>query len=166
MDAPALSNIDLSRKLAKYGLTVPFIPYHEVRNIPTIDAMLPFFLLYELHNPVGHWTTLWRDSKGKINYFDSTGHVPDQLMRTNFDNGPRKKLGADYTYLVRLLAQEQEPLIYNEKPLQNDGSNTCGYWAACRLIFGDVANDTFNHHFLPFSDVQRQKAIVKLYNIL
>lgn len=164
-----LSNAQVSSKLEKYGLKVPFIKYEELKYVDDINQILPCFLLYQLHYPLGHWTALFRDTvERKINYFDPTGKFPDQLLITNFNHpAGRVEMGADFTYLVDLLKKTGESIVYNEYPLQYPSStNTCGYWITCRLLTTNLTNNQFNSCWKPYSPEERQRKVVKLFNIL
>lgn len=166
MSIRPLSNIDIQKKLSAKGLDIQFIPYHILKHYEDINDILPCILLYELHYPIGHWVALFRNGEG-INYFDSTGEVPDALLETNFAHpSGRVKMGADYTYLNRLLLNSGENIIYNDKPLQTKNTNTCGYWCAVRLLCWGIPQDKFVNEFMHKNGAQRQKIIVQLYNKL
>lgn len=162
-----LSNIEVIDKLKKYGHEVKYVPYNEIKYIEDINEILPCLILYQLNYPVGHWVVLFRNRDG-INYFDSTGHVPDELLKTSFHHmGGRKALNADYTYLLDLLAKTGKKIIYNEQPLQYPSTtNTCGYWSFVRLLTQDISNDIFNKVWMIYSPEERQKKIVRLYQML
>ena len=164
MTVKPLSNIDIEKKLASHEINIKFVPYHTLKFIKRIDDIIPCILLYELHWPIGHWVTIFRNSQG-LQYFDPTGEVPDALLETNFEHpAGRVKMNADYTYLNGLLAQTGEPIIYNDKPLQTSKSNTCGYWCAVRLLFGDLTNDEFVNEWKKIKNgAERQRKIVRIY---
>ena len=166
MEVVALSNNDILAKLNKYNVPCQFVQYSDVKNVSHINQIIPCILLYELHFPVGHWVALFRNSQG-INYFDSTGHYPDELNITNFDNPKgRKNMGADFTYLVKLLLDSNETIIYNEIRLQPEDTMTCGYWSGTRLLTQDITNKDFNDVFRRMSVSNREDKIVKLWNSL
>lgn len=164
-----LSNNDISKKLNKYGLNVDFVPYKQLKHLDSLDDIIPCFLLYQQHYPIGHWVALFRNEEG-VNYFDPTGRVPDKLIETNFDNpAGRVEMNADYTYLNQLLLQASEngeQIIYNDQPLQIDDSNTCGFWTGIRLMTTDILNDEFNELFMDYDGDERQKKIVKIWKKL
>lgn len=169
MDVIPLSDLQVSQKLQKHGLNIPFIKYEDLRYVDNIDDILPCFLLYQIHIMVGHWTALFRDKvENKINYFDPTGKFPDQLLITNFDHpAGRSQMGADFTYLVDLLKKTGESIVYNEYPLQYPTStNTCGYHVTIRLLFQNLTNDQYNDCWKPYSAEERQRKVVKLFNLL
>jgi hypothetical protein len=169
MNAPPLSNNDISRKLEKYGLDVEFVPYKQLKYLTSLDEIIPCFLLYQQHYPIGHWVALFKNQEG-MNYFDPTGKVPDILLETNYDHpAGRIAMNADFTYLNNLLyksAEDGYKIIYNDVPLQTPDSNTCGYWTSVRLLTKDVKNDDFNKLFNSYSDDERQEKIVNIYKRL
>jgi hypothetical protein len=164
MDVKPLSNTDITSKLQLYGINVNFLPYVQIKYVKNINDILPCILLYQLHFPIGHWCCLFRNDEG-INYFDSTGNVPDELLITNFDNIlGRKKLNADYTYLNRLLYENGEKVIYNEVELQPPETMTCGFWAGVRLLTSNIMNDDFVKIFKLMPVEVREDKIVKCWN--
>lgn len=169
MDVP-LSNDDIMKILNKNGIDANFVQYHQLKNMEKIDDVLPCILLYELHFPIGHWCTIFVNHEG-LNYFDSTGHIPDQLLETNFDNPKsRESLGADFTFLNALLydymARHKCKLIYNEYKLQSENSNTCGCWTAVRLLTQGLTNNEFNNIWKQYHIKQRQEKVIKLFHSL
>jgi len=161
--AKPLSDKDIEKKLLKHKIIINFVPYHTLKTIKNINDILPCILLYELHFPIGHWVALFRNNEG-LNYFDSTGEIPDALLETNFEHPcGRVKMGADFTYLNSLLAQTGEQIIYNEIPLQTHNTNTCGYWCAVRLLFGQMKQDDFVSEFKNKKGSERQRLIIRLF---
>lgn len=161
-----LSNTEISNKLEKYGLDVEFVPYRQLKYVKSLNDIMPCILLYQHHYPIGHWVALFRNHEG-INYFDPTGKVPDALLETNYDHpAGRVAMNADYTYLNDLLYKLNEPIIYNDFPLQTPDSNTCGAWVSMRLLSSNLKNDEFVKLFKHHNPIDRQKLIWKMYNIL
>lgn len=164
MEVLPLTNKDLTRKLINYGINVKFIPYEDVKYIKNINDILPCILLYQLHYPVGHWCVLFRNQQG-INYFDSTGHIPDELLITNFDNiRGRKSLNADYTYLDKLLYENGKTIIYNEVELQPPNTMTCGYYCFMRLMTQSIINDDFVKILQDIPVDERERKVVKFWD--
>lgn len=167
IDIP-LSNEDILKKLNNNGIEANFVQYHQLKNMETLDDVLPCILLYELHYPIGHFCCLFENKEG-LNYFDSTGHIPDQLLESNFDHvAGRESLGADFTFLNALLydymARHKCKLIYNEYKLQSENSNNCGCWCTIRLLFQDLTNTEFNNIWKQYNIKQRQEKVIKLFN--
>lgn len=166
-----LSNIDIITKLKKHDLDVKFVAYKDLKNLNSLEEVIPCILLYQLHFPVGHWVALFENKDG-INYFDPLGYVPDKLLKTNFNHPEgREAMNADFTYLNQLLLEwledkGQSKITYNEKKLQPTGSNTCGYWCSSRLMFKDLTNDEFNEYMIQFPTPERERKVVKFFNKL
>lgn len=164
MDVKALSNTDITNKLQLYGVNVNFLPYSEVKYVSNINDILPCILLYQLHYPIGHFCVLFKNQEG-INYFDSTGNIPDELLITNFDNIlGRNKLNADYTYLADLLYRNGKSIIFNEVQLQPPETMYCGHFSFMRLMTQTVKNDDFNKILSEYNDDERGRKVVKFWN--
>jgi len=159
-----LSNNDIEEKMCKYGINADFVPYRQLKYINSLDEIMPCFLLYQHHFPIGHWVALFRNSQG-INYFDPTGRVPDVLLETNYDHpAGRVKMNADFTYLNNLLYKCEGKIIYNDYPLQTPESNTCGAWVGVRLLASNIFNDDFVKLFEPYDGEKRQRKIWALFH--
>lgn len=170
MQVKPLSNEDIIKKLAKYGIPIRFILYKELKHLSSLEEILPCILLYQLMYPIGHWVALFVNNEG-INYFDPTGHVPDQLLKDNFQHpAGREAMNADYTYLNQLLLEYSEdtglPVIYNEVALQPPNTNTCGHWVTLRHLTWNIGNDDFNNLFKKIPVDKRQDIVVKLWKKL
>jgi hypothetical protein len=163
----ALTNNDISDFLGKHGLNVSYIPYHMIHEFERLnDVPLPWILLYELHHPVGHWVAVFMNHEG-LNYFDPLGYKPDQLLIKHFMNPfGRELMGADETYLLKLMVNDFKFVTYNEKRLQQLKSKTCGYWCAIRLLCADISQDNFAKEFMKYNGDARDMLIVKLYHEL
>jgi hypothetical protein len=166
---PPLSDKQILDKCHSNGVPVKFVEYEELRNMQKLDEHLPMILLYQLHKPVGHWVSLFLNEEG-INYHDPLGHVPDELLKTNFDHpAGRQAMGADFTYLTALLykfCQDHKcKCIYNEIPLQSSHTSTCGYFSTVRLLSSGITNNDYNQMWMKkFPKWQdRELAMVKLY---
>lgn len=167
IDKP-LSNKDITDKLKSHGIDVSFIQYHKLKQLEQLDDILPCVLLYELHYPIGHFCCLFENKEG-MNYFDSTGHVPDALLETNFDHvAGRQQMNADFTFLNALLLDYIQrhncKLIYNEYKLQSENTSTCGIWCTIRLLTQQLTNNEFNSLWKPYNIKQRQDMVIKLFH--
>ena len=127
--------------------------YNELAKYKTIDEALgehgAIFLLYENQPQFGHWTTVWRRNRDTINFFDSYGIFPDEQIYWN-DEKTRKMLNQDIPYLSHLLINSNyKNLEYNDYQYQKDGDdiNTCGRWAALRLVLRDWTPKEFQKVF-------------------
>lgn len=157
-----LSNYEVIAKAREYGYQLHYLPYSQLRYIDSLERHLPLLLLYQLEMPsFGHWVLLFKNGEG-LNYFDSTGQLPDWHLEHSFNYNDREGVNADYTYLLDLLSQYPE-IVYNEQPLQPSGTNTCGYWSLIRLLCSSLSNDVFNHHYMMLPTKQREEEIVRDY---
>lgn len=160
-----LNNVEITDKLARYGIKILFVPYSSLVEYQNLDEIMPCLLLYELHDPVGHWTVLFRNEEG-INYFDPLGFRPDKLLQTNFDHPMgRELMNADYTHLLDLLARDGHPIVWNEEHLQDIKSNTCGYWSGMRLLTQNLTNKQFNGCWKGYTSQERDRKVVSLYDL-
>lgn len=169
MSVKPLSTVELKKKLP-----INTILYKDLKNLRSLDDIIKpngCILLYQLHYPIGHFTTLFENKEG-LNYFDPLGFIPDRLLKTNFDHPEgRESMGADFTYLNQLLLEflnehDYDKITFNEQKLQPINSNTCGYWCLTRLYFKDLTNDEFNDYFMSMPIKKREEKVVKFYNKL
>lgn len=120
------------------------LSYSQLEGFGNIDEALgPYkalILLYQTTSPqYGHWVCVFRDKRGKINFFDPLGIIPDDENKWI----PRSKRVVHYDddkHLTRLLFNNGESIVYNEVPVQKDkeGINTCGRHVALRLLYRDI----------------------------
>jgi len=150
-----LSDLDIQKKVE-----CKFILYQNMHLIKNINELLPkTIILYQTYD-IGHWCCIFENEFGII-FFDPLGFFPDKMLyKMPFDE--TRKIHHDYTYLINLLVNQNRTVIYNEKRLQKSGTNTCGHWVTCRLLFSDLSNDFFDKCFKNIKD--KDKLIVKLYN--
>lgn len=127
--------------------------YKDLAKYQTLDEALgphgAIFLLYESEPQYGHWTVIWRRNKDTINFFDSYGTFPDEQIWWN-DKETQLKLGQSIPYLSYLLINSDYPnLEYNDYQYQKDGKdiNTCGRFAALRLLLRDWSPEQFQKVF-------------------
>ena len=170
-----LSNTDIINKLKKHNLNVKFIAYKDLKYLHSLDDIIypnGCILLYQLHFPIGHWISLFKNNEGTIEYFDPLGFVPDQLIKTNFSHPEgREKMNADFTYLNQLLLEwlednGKDKIVYNEYKIQPINSNTCGYQCATRLYFSDIPLDEYAKYFMKMPVDVRERKIVNFFNKL
>jgi hypothetical protein len=151
---PPLSNIQIQKKVR-----CKFILYQDMHKIRNINELLPKTIILYQTARVGHWCCVFENSQG-INFFDPLGFFIDEMLyRVSYDEATN--IHHDYTYLIKLLASQDRPVIYNEYRLQKSGTTTCGYWCTVRLIFSDVENDEFYDCFKNIHD--KDKLIVKIF---
>lgn len=164
-----LSNIEIIKKLKKKGVNVKFLAYKDLKYINSLDDVMPFILLYQLHEPIGHWVSVFVNDEG-LNYYDPLGYVPDKLLKSHFFHPEgREVMNADFTYLNKLMLEwledhDQDRIIYNNKPVQPSGSMTCGYHCFTRLLFNDIPNDEFVNYLMSLPVDKREKKVVDYFN--
>jgi len=140
-DIKPISDKTIISGLKRYKIKLTSMPYSELAT--TNELPLPVLILYQLHYPVGHWVILFKNEYG-INYYDPTGHAPDELLNV-FDNPlGRSALNADFTHLIKLLRDLDEDIIFNEFRHQRDDTNICGHLCFIRLVFSEYSNEEFN----------------------
>ena len=136
--------------------------YEDMHKYPTLESLLrpptKILILYELAK-VGHFCCLFYNTEG-LQFFDPLGGKPDSEL-DHLSNPYWKSKWQDYPYLVRLLVQSQEPVIYSPYHLQAHHTSTCGCWSAIRMIYSDLLCDEFAHCF----DYVRNRdiAVARLY---
>ena len=142
----SLTDTDLHRN----GIS-NIVSYSDLENLSSINQ-LPLqeglILLYQLEDEnTGHWTSLFRNSDGLVEYFDPYGKKPDHWLFK------MKSYNNEYPYLTQLLLQEQkdtdQPVVYNEVAFQKNGSDisTCGRWCILRLKYKNLPLDMFQKCF-------------------
>ena len=131
-----------NHELSKYT-GVKVISYKKLFQMDNLE--LPLIILYEVNKNYGHWTCVFKgiDKNGKevIEFFDSTGQIPDdhnEALHLNY-----------YPYLLYLMDKTGLPIVYNEKRLQKSAPhiNTCGRWVLARLWLSDMVLEDFQKIF-------------------
>ena len=147
----ALSNRDVM-KLVKHKANV--VGYPDLVNYKTLDELLgphrAAFILYEWEPDFGHWISIFRRGNS-VEFFDPFGLKPDEHIKTMPKN-QRVYTQQEYPYLTKLLIDSPYDISYNHHKLQNKNANTCGRWAALRLIFKDFTLEQFNKLMSPPSE--------------
>jgi hypothetical protein len=135
---------------------IKVIEYKSVRDYDNIeDLLLPFgrvAILYpwkldEEGGVFGHWTTIFLNKDGNIEYFNSYGSFLEEGAMKNIDKKFKKQHGEDIKYLTYLLYNSNHKVEYNNKKLQSDKSNTCGRWVIYRLLRCDLNIKQFQKLF-------------------
>lgn len=154
-----LSNLDIQKRTG-----CKFIPYEDMYKIKDIRQLLPKTLILYQIAEIGHFTCLFLDRYGQINYFDPIGLKPDFLI-DKFKLKHRKyRSHHDYDYLLYLMYKSKLPIIYNEHAYQpyKKGSNVCGHWCCVRLLYSHLTNQEFYNIFKPI--MKQDRKILKFYN--
>lgn len=158
----SLSGDDITRI---FDGKVKILLFSDIRLYKNLDELLkPYdrvIILFERKKNVGHWTCLFRNSKG-VFFFDPYGIKPENQLR--FSSGMNKLLNQQKDTLNRLF--DGHLIKYNDKPFQKwqNGINTCGRWVVARLLLPEMTN----HEFFDFINArtnERDKYITELTNI-
>lgn len=125
------------------------IVYSELGQYSSLEELLsPYgaiFLLYETKKDFGHWVAVFEVDENTVEYFDSYGKMIDYPLEYVPKN-LRKVLNEDYPHLTSLFYYSKyKYLTYNHHKFQKSASNiqTCGRWAALRIVFKNIKLDTF-----------------------
>lgn len=145
----ALSDSELIKLVDGKAKVVTYDKLYQYHNID--ELLEPYgavFLLYLFKPRYGHWTAVIKRNHNTIEYFDSYGQVPDEVL----DYIPisfRKKTHQDYPYLSRLLWKSPYNIEYNEHHFQKHKPDikTCGRFAALRVIFRHLTLNKFAQIF-------------------
>lgn len=130
---------------------VKIITHGEIKNYNNINNLLGKYkkcvILYRSTPDYGHWTALFKNKHG-INFFDSYGNKPDNILKF-LPNNLNKDLEQDHINLLKLLYKSREKIYYNEYPLQEfkENINTCGRWVVLRLFLSNLTETEFNNLF-------------------
>lgn len=120
--------------------------YNELEQFETLDDVFgrqnAVVLLYQTTPHSGHWVVLLR-RPNEIELFDSYGfgQIDQELNYASYNHRP---------FLSILASKSRKPIRVNQIQLQKkrDDINTCGRWAALRVIFGHLRNAEFANIFV------------------
>jgi len=153
------SSIELIETLRDNGVNANFHPYEDIHKFEHINQLIPSIILYQLSD-IGHFVCVFRNKEG-IQFFDPLGFFPDDQLK-NANSEAINFLHHDYTYLLKLLLESNEKIIYNQYRLQNIKTSTCGMWCVVRLLLSDLTCDQF---YKLFKDKKnKDKTIVDIFN--
>jgi translation initiation factor RLI1 len=144
----SLSNKDIYHFL---GGNVKILTNTDIKKYKSIQELLSPYnqvvILYRNSMNYGHWTCLFKNKYG-INFFDSYGNMPDEILRF-VPKHLNIQLKQDHQNLIKLLLKSKKPVFYNQYPLQkySDLINTCGRWVVFRLMNKELNEDEFNKLF-------------------
>jgi len=132
------------------------LKYDDLVGFENIDELLSphnaCVLLYQAGDYHGHWVVLTRrrcNDTGEwvIEFFDPYGYEIDEEI----DLLPERSGAQSIPYLTWLLLNSgYDRVVIQDEPLQStkSGINTCGRWAALRVIYKDVPLHKFIDFFL------------------
>lgn len=113
--------------------------YPDIYKYDTLDEMLgpdqAAIILFESKPNFGHWVSIFRNDND-VTFFNSYSGYPDDTLKF-IDKQFKMSTNQDKPYLSLLMLNSPYKLHYNEFKFQRHGGdiNTCGRWAALRLIF-------------------------------
>ena len=131
-------------------LGIPVITYSdlnsEVFDKYKLEDLLPFVILFQTGIDYGHWTLLFENNKGNIEFFDSLGNIPDFEKQMNVNEVSSNKY---YPRLTELLLKSGKGIDYNDYVLQKtkEGINTCGRWVIHRYLNRDIPIEEYVDFF-------------------
>lgn len=150
----ALSDTDLSRICEG---KVNILKYERLKDMRSINEALGVhgacIILYESEENFGHWVALFvsKEQPNTLEFFDSYGIKPDSELKLIPDYF-REKSGQSQPHLTYLIqaSPEWKTLLYNEVDLQSTkgNTNTCGRWAALRIMTRSIGLTTFQGLFV------------------
>jgi hypothetical protein len=102
-------------------------------------AVFLLFLTEDKNN--GHWITVL-DNPKNYEVFDSFGTAIDGDRRW-LSKEEQLEFNEVAPILSDLLAKGKKPVIHNTTKLQDDNADTCGRWAAARVLNHNTDMNTF-----------------------
>jgi len=115
---------------------VPWAELARQRGLAEFLGALPhhaLIVLYRTSPQYGHYIALILRPDGRIELFDSTGRKPDELASV-VEPDVLHELGEYYPLLSAAMRASGRELIYNDRRIQERGTETCGYWAMARIL--------------------------------
>lgn len=97
-------------------------------------------VLYRWTENYGHWFTVFLGARGKIEFFDSTGHAPDTLQRLQTPQ-QAAQLGQLHRWMIQAL--RRRTAYYSAQKLQSSNSEVCGRWCLLRLYLRRLSDTQF-----------------------
>lgn len=141
----ALSNYDLIKLLNGKANIITYDKLYKYKNIDEVLGPNGAAILLYLFKPhYGHWTAIIKRTPKIVEYFDSYGQPPDEVLE-HIPLQFRKKSNQDYPYLSKLLWESPYNIEYNDYHFQKHQNNikTCGRFAALRVIFKHLTLNKF-----------------------
>lgn len=149
----ALSDADLS-KICEGKVNI--VKYDRIKGMRSVNDLLGVhgacIILYESEENFGHWCSLFvsKEQPNTLEFFDSYGFKPDSELKMIPDYF-REESGQSKPHLTYLIEKSPDfdTLMYNEIDLQSmkKDTNTCGRWAALRVMTRDIPLVAFQKMF-------------------
>jgi hypothetical protein len=130
--------------------------YEELAHCETLDQVLKphgaCILLYETEKNFGHWVALIKNPGGKkdvVEFFDSYGMAPDEELKM-IPQYFRATSAQNFPHLTQLINESPYQVQFNDIDFQEEikNVNTCGRWAAMRVIWRNISLDKFQDFLL------------------
>ena len=126
--------------------------YSDLMNYDTIDQVLgqhgAVVLLYQTNERLyGHFVSLFKhpSKQNTLIFYDSYGLKMDAELK--FSKFNISNMGGLEPHLSNLIQKSKYLVESNSKRLQKNykDDNTCGRYAAMRIVFRELDNNQFNH---------------------
>lgn len=136
--------------LKQFGYKV--IPYTTLNQYNTIEEVGECILFTPTNSQTnGHYSTLWIDVSGNLNYWCSYGY---NLQKTlTFSSYMQHTSAPDEYYLMNLVNEfvnrTHKKFLVNEFKYQSSSPNiaTCGRWSVVRLMHTEMSHQQFHEWF-------------------
>ncbi len=130
--------------------------YSDLMNYQNIEQVLgehgAVIILYQTERDFGHYASLFKsshDPQGTLIFFDSLGITMDKELKLSTFNA-KNMGGVAVAHLTDLVNASNYKVISNTKKLQLNAfaNNTCGRYAAMRIVWRALSNKEFNYILL------------------
>lgn len=145
----SLSSTDISKFLNGKANIIAYDTLHKYNHIDQLLGKYGSCVILFLTKPnYGHWTCVFNNINGAIEFFDSYGFKPDSELKY-IDKNFRNISYQNYPYLDALLYDSGRNIEYNDHQFQSKkpNHNTCGRWVCLRLLFKDLTLEEFSNLF-------------------
>lgn len=132
------------------------LKYEQLKDMKSLDEVFEphgsAIILYETAKDFGHWVALIREpgrQKNVIEFFDSYGLAPDDELKM-VPSYFRNESNQNYPHLTWLIEHSPYQCQWNEIDFQESKNNvnTCGRWAAARVLWRNVRLNQFQDFLL------------------
>ncbi len=130
--------------------------YSDLMNYENIEQVLgehgAAIILYQTERDFGHYASIFKsaqDPEGTLIFFDSLGITMDKELKLSTFNA-KNMGGTAVPHLTDLVRASNYKVISNTKKLQLNAfaNNTCGRYAAMRIVWRALSNKEFNYILL------------------
>ena len=143
--------LDENALLKALNNKVKIISYSDLKNIHDIDDLLyphnKVIILFAIKGPLnGHWTCLFKQKNGSIQFFDSFGLLPmDENKYMSMPYSIEKYVSDQFKpYIYELFSQYPDKIRYNQYKLQDFSTSVCGRYCVVRLQNPELSEDEFS----------------------